>query len=892
MSMEKPRFKVRAQLPDEESPHTFTIMPSVAFPMLHTHLKEISGLSQIIVTYQDEEGDDVTLTNEEEFTEAKRMLDLGNILSLRLTVTAGPNATPYKKEEPVITTTSRPQPTPRSAGKTKKTGYYPELAEELGEMLHVSTPKESVPVNRNTQTTPDLTNNKSEWTDSFLSTASKEITNVLDSLLKSVTAEPSSLMKTSSSSMCHTGILCKLCNKTIIGNRYKCGNCAEFDLCELCLLNPDAHDPTHILMLIRLPCPGAGYIDDEPVPMLRENIYQPNDNNEEKLFKQFYADKQANKKAKKALKLERKIKKMILPQHVEAKVGALQSDIELRRKEIKELRGKIRSTKKGVGVFSEDIALQEPSQDFSVRILRDTSECAVVLPMSRGSCKWLVENNGDSFWTSVRFHCVSGNLLTDERQISLPFCSQGDQIELEVPFTAPEIQGYYYSKWRLSHHGKAFGPSFKAECRVIFEHVLSDKNVEVDSGAEDDEDLASADQGFAIRAYPGAGGMQQPLIAISHEDYLEDNSLQALPREDTDSIDLDATELIQEHDRNSPLFSDSDHEFLHDAIDITPSSPPPTRLISNGDTASVASSSADSFIVVQMPDSFDPDKPMYLSQGNETIPAKIVPDATKEQIYEDSNDYSPLSSLELVSPSISPSAPPAFTTHSPQPNVSITSRSSVSPMSSIKSFVSSVVDKLDDSLTRSLTPKVQQKEELFSSCEDFSPIEFDFSQTTSMSSVTQEYTAPVDLTTPLSTSQTVNISPPIYEFNFDLPPSESFMVPNSDTTPCEAKPAVTEDTDLWLSQSSGAVCSKEQDPTKWIASNEAFPNLSLTSEEEAWIAPSANWKPKQPTTLLERLMKMGFCNRELNIKLLEEYNNELELVINALIEESQAPWVH
>ena len=60
------------------------------------------------------------------------------------------------------------------------------------------------------------------------------------------------------------------------------------------------------------------------------------------------------------------------------------------------------------------------------------------------------------------------------------------------------------------------------ECRVSIEQVFSGKNVEVDSGAEDDEDLASADQGFAIKAFPGVGGMQQPLIAISHEDYSED----------------------------------------------------------------------------------------------------------------------------------------------------------------------------------------------------------------------------------------------------------------------------------------------------------------------------------------------------------------------------------
>ena len=93
-----------------------------------------------------------------------------------------------------------------------------------------------------------------------------------------------------------------------------------------------------------------------------------------------------------------------------------------------------------------------------------------------------------------------------------------------------------------------------------------------------------------------------------------------------------------------------------------------------------------------MPDSFDPDRPIYLSQGNEIVPANIVPDANKEQMYESSNEFS---SLENFSAPILASTSPTFVTHSPQPNVNVTSLSSISPMSSLKSFVSSVVDKLD-----------------------------------------------------------------------------------------------------------------------------------------------------------------------------------------------------
>ena len=297
-----------------------------------------------------------------------------------------------------------------------------------------------------------------------------------------------------------------------------------------------------------------------------------------------------------------------------------------------------------------------------------------------------------------------------------------------------------------------------------------------------------------------------------------------------------------------------------------------------------------------MPDSFDPDKPMYLSQGNEIVPANIVPDANKDQMYESYNEFS---SLENFSAPIPVSTSPTFVTHSPQPNVNVTSLSSISPMSSLKSFVSSVVDKLDESLTRSLTPKGQLHEDIVSSCEDFKPFEIDLFSQTSVTSETQEpYTGP-----PVETSISFDLSsaPPQYsldlatpssEFKFEVPSVEKeFIVPSTtNSTPFEAKPLLAEDANMWLSRS-GECINETYDSAKWIASNQPFPNFTLPNDQEAWISPSSNWKPKSPNTPHERLMKMGFCNRELNIELLDKYNNDLEQVISALLDESQAAWI-
>jgi len=71
----------------------------------------------------------------------------------------------------------------------------------------------------------------------------------------------------------HVGVTCDGCEKSIVGVRYKCGNCPDFDLCEICENVDGIHDPSHIFLKIKRPTRGLGIQSTgQPVPLLGRDI--------------------------------------------------------------------------------------------------------------------------------------------------------------------------------------------------------------------------------------------------------------------------------------------------------------------------------------------------------------------------------------------------------------------------------------------------------------------------------------------------------------------------------------------------------------------------------------------------------------------------------------------
>nr|KAG5709734.1 hypothetical protein BaRGS_027759 [Batillaria attramentaria] len=71
----------------------------------------------------------------------------------------------------------------------------------------------------------------------------------------------------------HDAILCDNCERTIVGPRYKCGNCLNYDLCEECENQAGVHDENHVFLKLRRPCHMAGYRHGKRAPLLKHLIY-------------------------------------------------------------------------------------------------------------------------------------------------------------------------------------------------------------------------------------------------------------------------------------------------------------------------------------------------------------------------------------------------------------------------------------------------------------------------------------------------------------------------------------------------------------------------------------------------------------------------------------------
>ena len=323
----------------------------------------------------------------------------------------------------------------------------------------------------------------------------------------------------------HKNIICDHCNTEVVGIRYKCLQCPDFDLCESCEgQGPGLHPEDHSFIKIRKPVPrGAAASFLKKSSSIFDTIDQAirflNPNYE-------VVDAWLTGPAEKPKEKEKSPETPVVSAPILQKIPLDLSSGKDKRKEEAEpsVRPKIKrkstdsypverkeKRKEGCLDRSEESPFAPGSNIIPsiTAVESDTSSVAKVeiqLPRSSGSKilylsgtlvadetifpgtrlppgtrfkkVWRVRNTGTKAWnsrTTLKF-CWGNELFDTEdkiREIPVPRLKPWEEGRITLPFVAPigHFYGQYVSHWRLHHRGQPFGQ--RLICQVIVDPKVS-----------------------------------------------------------------------------------------------------------------------------------------------------------------------------------------------------------------------------------------------------------------------------------------------------------------------------------------------------------------------------------------------------------------------------------
>nr|XP_056719270.1 next to BRCA1 gene 1 protein [Euleptes europaea] len=257
---------------------------------------------------------------------------------------------------------------------------------------------------------------------------------------------------------------CSNCQAPIVGIRYQCSVCPSYSICELCEAGLYAHDPNHLLLKLRRPvvCLSETYNLGQFSPRLATL---------EQLRLQKQVDKRFLKAEKQRLRAEKKQRK--------AEVRELKKQLKLHRKI--HLWHSVH-TLDSVGLTAAR------SESLQSNALRPLQGCPVIVPTLSAAFvdenlpdgthlqprtafvkHWRMRNIGSMQWNSdTKLKFMWGNLTLvslEKKDVTVPSLRPGQVGIVSVEFVAPLVEGTYTSHWRLSHRGEQFGP--RIWCSIV-----------------------------------------------------------------------------------------------------------------------------------------------------------------------------------------------------------------------------------------------------------------------------------------------------------------------------------------------------------------------------------------------------------------------------------------
>ncbi|XP_070250489.1 next to BRCA1 gene 1 protein isoform X2 [Myotis yumanensis] len=443
-------------------------------------------LNTIQIKYLDEENEEVSINSQGEYEEALKMaVKQGNQLQMQVhegyrVVDEAPP--PVLAEKPPVSRTGK-----------KPLAHYSSLMRVLGSDM--KTPEEPAPQQfplapSDADQPPDR---PPDWFTSYLETfreqVVKETVEKLEQKLheKLVLQNPSLGSCPSEVSMpiseetlflpenqFNWHISCSSCQRRIFGVRYQCSLCPSYNICEDCESGPYVHDSNHVLLKLRRPVVGSSESFSHSrfsTPRLPAALEQA------RLQKQ--VDKNFLKAEKQRLRAEKKQRK--------AEVKELKKQLKLRRK--------IHLWNSIHGLQGPKCPLGRPESLLqSNTLMLPLQPCAPVMPTLSAAFvdenlpdgthlqpgtkfikHWRMKNTGNVKWsTDTKLKFMWGNLTmasTEKKDVLVPCLKAGHVGIVSVEFIAPALEGTYTSHWRLSHKGQQFGP--RVWCSIIVDPLCS-----------------------------------------------------------------------------------------------------------------------------------------------------------------------------------------------------------------------------------------------------------------------------------------------------------------------------------------------------------------------------------------------------------------------------------
>uniref|UniRef100_A0A8C9CA98 Next to BRCA1 gene 1 protein n=2 Tax=Phocoena sinus TaxID=42100 RepID=A0A8C9CA98_PHOSS len=451
-------------------------------------------LNTIQIKYLDEENEEVSINSQGEYEEALKMaVKQGN--QLQMQVHEGYRVV-YEAPPPVG---AEKRPVPRT-GK-KPLAHYSSLVRVLGsDMKTPEEPaaQQFPPAPRDTDQPQDK---PPDWFTSYLETFKeqvvKETVEKLEQKLreKLILQNPSLGSCPSEVSMpiseetqflpenqFNWHIACSSCQRSIVGVRYQCSLCPSYNICEDCESGPYAHDSNHVLLKLRRPFVGSSEPFSHsrfstprlPAALEQARLQKQVDKNFLKAEKQRLRAEKKQRKAevkelKKQLKLHRKI-------HLWNSIHGLQSP----KSPLGRPESLLQSNTPMLPLQPCASVMPTLSAAFVDENLPDGTH---LQPGTKFIKHWRMKNTGNVKWsTDTKLKFMWGNLTlasTEKKDVLVPCLKAGHVGVVSVEFIAPTLEGTYTSHWRLSHKGQQFGP--RVWCSIIvdpFPYTESSDNIE------------------------------------------------------------------------------------------------------------------------------------------------------------------------------------------------------------------------------------------------------------------------------------------------------------------------------------------------------------------------------------------------------------------------------